>query len=320
MRSVKYEKYGDPEVLEFQEFKKPFPKDNEVLIKVYSTSVTNADCLMRKADSFVSKIFLGFRKPRKKILGSELSGKIEAIGKDVKRFKVGESVYGFTGFGLGAYSEYKCMPENGSLVSKPQNINYTESVVLVDGASTALFFLRDKGKIKQGDNVLIIGASGSIGSYAVQIAKYFEATVTGVCSTHNIEFVKSIGADTIIDYKQEDFTKGEKTYDIIFDTAAKSSFSKCKRLLNPKGKYLVTMIKLKPLFQTLWTKLFSSKKVIFAMSINKTHSLEFIKELVEKERLKPIIDKIFPFDKMIDAHKYAENKHNAGNVAVSLVN
>ena len=256
MKAVIYENYGEPEVLEIKEFEKPIPKDNEVLIKVFSTSVTSADCLMRKAVSFVDKLFLGFTKPRKKILGTELSGEIENVGKNVKRFQ-------------------------------------------------------------KGDNILIIGASGSLGSYAVQLAKYFGANGTGVCGTSNIEVVKNLGADKVIDYKKQDFADSTEKFDIIFDTSSKSTYSKYKELLKPNGKYLVTLLNLKSLFLTLWTKLFSRKKVIFAMSINKTKSLEFIKDLVERNQLKPIIDKIFKFNKIVEAHKYAEKKENAGNVAIT---
>jgi NADPH:quinone reductase-like Zn-dependent oxidoreductase len=319
MKAIVYENYGSSDVLKIKEIEKPIPKANEVLIRVFATSVTNADCLMRKAESWVDRLFLGFKSPRKKVLGTEFSGEIDSVGKDVKKFTIGDKVYGFTGFGLGAYSENICMNENGSLVSKPNNLTHEESAVLVDGATTALFFLKEKGKIKPGQKVLIIGASGNIGTYATQIAKHYGAEVTGVCSSRNVEFVKSNGAVKVVDYTKQDFTQSKETYDIIFDTATKSSFSKCKHLLNPNGCYLVTMIKFAPLIQTLWTKLLGGKKVIFAMSINKTNYLKIIKELAEKGIVKPTIDRTFSFAQIGDAHRYVEEKHKAGNIAISLV-
>jgi len=319
MKAIVYEKYGSSDVLKVKEIEKPVPKDNEVLIKVFATSVTKADCLMRKAESWVDKLFLGFNSPRKKILGTEFSGQIESIGKNVKKFSKGDEVYGFTGFGLGAYAEYKCMPENGSLAPRPNNLTHEESAVLVDGASTALFFLKEKGKIKKGQKVLIIGASGSIGTYATQLANHFGAEVTGVCSSKNVEFVKSNGAVEVIDYTKQDFTQIRERFDIIFDTATKSSFSECKHLLNPNGFYLVTMIKFAPLIQTIWTKLVGGKRVIFAMSINKSNYLIMIKELAEKGIVKPIIDRTFTFTQIGDAHRYVEEKQKTGNIAISLI-
>lgn len=306
-------------MLKIQDTKKPIPKENEVLIRIHAASVTKADCLMRKADSFVSRLFLGLMKPKRKVLGTELSGDIEDVGKNVSRFHAGDKIYGFAGFKLGAYSEYTCMPEKGSLSLKPENLSYTESAVLVDGASTALFFLKEKSGIKSGDSVLIIGASGSIGTYAVQLAKYYGASVTGVCSTKNAEFVRNLGVDHVIDYEKQDFTLVNEAFDIIFDTATKSSFSKCKKLLKPGGKYLITKIKFRPLILSVLTKISGCKKVIFGMSVDKTRSLEIIKDLAQREVIKPFIDRVFPFENIIDAHKYAEIKQIAGSIAVSLI-
>ena len=318
MKAIVYTEYGPPDVLQLKEVAKPVPKDNEVLIKVYATTVTTADGMMRRGESLVSRIILGLRKPRRKfkIPGLELAGEIEETGQDVKRFRKGEQVYGFTGFGPGAYAEYKCMSEEGSLVIKPTNMTYEEAAAVVDGASTALFFLKDKADIQSGEKVLINGASGSIGTFAVQLAKYFGAEVTGVCSTANLELVKSLGADKVIDYTKEDFTKNGETYDIIFDTVGKSSFSRCKGSLKKNGRYVVTVMGLAPLVQTLWTRVTGSKKVIFAMSIEKTEALIFLKELIEAGKLKPVIDRHYPLEQIADAHRYVDTGRKKGNVVI----
>jgi NADPH2:quinone reductase len=318
MKAMIYTKYGSPDVFELKEVKKPTPKDNEVLIRIYATTVTAADCLMRRGDTIISRLFLGLRKPRRKILGTELAGEIENTGKNVKDFKKGDQVYGFTGFGLGAYAEYNCMPENGSLVIKPVNLNYEEAAAVVDGASTALFFLKDKANIQSGQKVLIIGASGSVGTFAVQIAKYFNAEVTGVCSTANLDLVKSLGADKVIDYSKDDFSKNGETYDIIFDTVGKSSFSHSKGSLNEKGKYLLTNGGLKYRFWGIWTSLVGGKKIISAMSIEKTEALIFIKKLIEAEEIKLMVDRSYPLEKIASAHSYVEKGHKKGNVIIKV--
>lgn len=318
MQAIIYKKYGSPDVLEPKEIKKPTPKDNEVLIKIYATSVTSADCLMRRGDTIISRLFLGLRKPRRKILGTELAGEIESLGKTVKMFKKGDQVYGFTGFDLGAYAEYTCLPENGSLVLKPDNMNYNEAAAVVDGASTAFFFLKEKANIKSEQKVLIIGASGSIGTFAVQIAKYFGADVTGVCSTVNKELVKSLGADEVIDYNKYDFTKNGEKYDIIFDTVGKSSFSHCKDSLNKRGQYLLTNGGLKYRFLSSWTSLTGGKKIISAMSIEKTEALIFIKKLIEAGKIKLLVDRIYPLEKIASAHSYVEKGHKKGNVVIKV--
>ncbi len=318
MRAVLYAKYGSPNVLELKKVEKPTPKDNEVLIRVHATSVTAADCLMRRGDTFISRVFLGFIKPRRRILGTEIAGEIEKTGKDVNRFKKGDPVYGFTGFGLGAYAEYNCMPENGSLVLKPTNMNYNEAVAVVDGASTALFFLKDKANIQNGQKVLIIGASGSIGTFAIQIAKYFGAEVTGVCSTSNLDLVKSLGADKVIDYNKDDFTKNSEKYDIIFDTAGKSSFSQSKQCLKKNGKYLLTTGGLIGRFRMLWTALLGGKRLITGMSIEKTESLIFIKKLIEEGRIKLVTDRCYKLENIAKAHDYVEKGHKRGNVIIKI--
>lgn len=283
MKAIVYTQYGLPDVLQLKEVEKPVPKNNEVLIKIYATTATSPDCLMRSGKSLLGRMITGFKKPRDKcrILGLELAGEVEAVGRNVKRFKEGDQVYGFTGFSLGAYAEYKCMPEMGSLAVKPSNMTYEAAAAIADGATTALFFLKDKAHIKSGEKVLINGASGSMGTAAVQLAKYFGAEVTGVCSSSNIELVRSFGADEVIDYTKEDFTENGKVYDIIFDVVSNSSFSRCKNSLKQKGRYIVTKQGLAPVVQTFWTSIAGNKKVIFTWSINKIEALFFLRELIE---------------------------------------
>jgi NADPH:quinone reductase-like Zn-dependent oxidoreductase len=321
MKAIVYQQYGPPDVLQFAEVEKPTPKDNEVLIRIRATTVTLSDGLMRSGESVMGRIILGLTKPRKKfrILGTELAGEIESVGKDVKRFRPGDQVYGFRGFGTGTYAEYKCMSENGSLAIKPANLTCEEATAVVDGASTALFFLRDKGNIQSGQKVLIIGASGCIGSFAVQLARHFGAEVTGVCSTTNVELVKSLGADRVIDYTQEDFTQNGETYDLIFDTAGKSSFSRCKSSLKKNGRYLLTTGNMLANYVlTLWTSMVGSKKFVFGLSIEKTEALIFLKELIEAGKIKPVIDRCYPLEQIAEAHRYVDTGHKKGNVVITV--
>jgi len=321
MKAIEYTEYGPPDVLHLEEVEKPAPKNNEVLIRIYATTVTPSDGLMRSGESFTGRIILGLGKPRKrfKILGTELAGEIESVGGDVKRFKKGDQVYGFRGFGTGTYAEYKCMSEKGSLAIKPANLTYEEAAAIVDGATTALFFLRDIAHIHSGHKVLIIGASGSIGTSAVQLAKYFGTEVTGVCSTANLELVKSLGADRVIDYTKEDFTQSGETYDIIFDTVGKSSFSRCKSSLKKNGRYLLTTGNMLANYVlTLWTSMTGGKKFIYALSIEKTEALIFLKELIEAGKLKAVIDRCYPLEQVAEAHRYVEQGHKKGNVIITV--
>ena len=321
MKAVLYKKYGSPEVFESLELEKPTPAPGEVLIKIFASTVTTADCMMRRGDTILSRILLGLFKPGKKyqILGTEFSGTIEATGKKVKKFKHGDEVYAFRGFGTGCYAQYKCMNENGSLAIKPANMTFSEAASVVDGATTALFFLKEKANIQKGQKVLINGASGSVGSFAVQLAKYFGAEVTGVCSTKNVEFVKSLGADKVVDYSKEDFTKTGDSYDIIFDTVGRSSYTHCRKALNTNGKYVATVMSLKIVLQSFLTKFGSDKKVIFAMSLNKTEALNFIRTLIEEGKLKTIIDRQYTLDELPAAHEYVEKGHKLGNVVITVM-
>jgi NADPH:quinone reductase-like Zn-dependent oxidoreductase len=316
MKAIVYTKFGPPEVLQLREVEKPTPKANEVRIKVVATTVVKEDPDMRASPGFN-----GFLKPRNPILGQELAGEIESIGKDVTRFKQGDQVYGMDMFG--AYAEYKCMPENGALAIKPTNMSYGEAASVPNGALTALPFLRDKGKIQSGQSVLIYGASGSVGAAAVQLAKYYGAKVTGVCSTANLEWVRSLGADQVIDYTREDFTENDKTYDIIFDTVGKLSFSQCKGSLTDEGIFLATVPTPVIMLQALWPAKSGSKKVKFAATglrpaREKAKDLVFLTELIEAGKMKAVIDRVYPFDQIVEAHRYVEQGHKKGNVVITV--
>ena len=316
MKAIVYTKFGPPDVLQLQEVEKPASKDNAVLIKIYATTVVKEDPDMRASPGFN-----GFLKPRNPILGQELAGEIESIGKDVTRFKPGDQVFGFDMFG--AYAEYKCMPENGALAIKPINLRYEEAASVPNGALTALPFLRDKGNIQSGQTVLIYGASGSVGAAAVQLAKYYGTEVTGVCSTTNLEWVKSLGADQVIDYTQEDFTKNGKTYDIIFDTVGKCSFYKCKDALTDEGIFLTTVPTPTGILNAILPTKRSGKKVGFMAAglrsaREKIKDLVFLTELIEAGKIKPVIDRCYPLEQIAEAHRYVEQGHKKGNVVITV--
>lgn len=325
MKAIVFKRYGEPEVLHVAEIKKPAPKNNEVLIRIFATSVTAEDPKMRGFNhppllKLPVGLMFGFKKPKNPVLGIEFSGTIEAIGKEVKKYKIGDEVFGYTGLSFGAYAEYKCMPENGLMHYKPENLTFEESACMVNGPLSALAYMKKKGEIKQGDKVLIYGASGSVGTAAVQLAKYFGAHVTGVCSTKNKELVSAIGADIIIDYTCQDFTQTEETYDLLFDTVGKTSMKECLKLLRPKGRYLLTEFGFSHILASIFTSLFKSKKVIVASSnfYWKIEDLELLREIAEKGYFKPVIDKVFTLEKIVDAHKYVELGRKVGNVAISV--
>lgn len=329
MKAVVYTEYGSPEVLHLVEFEKPAPKDNEILVRIYAASVNYGDVLARNFKGITpakfnmplifwlpARMAFGLNTPRINTLGNEFAGKVEAVGKDVKSFKIGDQVFGYRGASMGTNAEYLCVPEESMITSKPANMTYDEAATVPYGALTALNLLK-KVNIQPGQKVLINGASGAIGSAAVQLAKYFGATVTGVCGTPRLGFVKSLGADQVIDYSKEDFTQNGERYDLIFDILGKSSFEQCKNSLNENGNYLLASFKTKQLIQMLSTKN-SSKKVICALSGEKIDDLLFIKKLIETGKIKTIIDRRFPLEQVAEAHRYIEAGDKKGNVIITL--
>ena len=324
MKAIVHTKYGPPDELQLKEVEKPVPKADEVLIKIHATTVTTTDCNLRNF-TFVPKVFLlpsrlqlGFTKPKINILGVELAGEIEAAGVDVKRFKKGDQVFGSSEPALGAHAEYICMPENGALTIKPPNTTWEEAASITLAGNTALYFIRDQGNIQAGGKVLINGASGGIGTFAVQLAKYYGADVTGVCGTTNLEMVKSLGADKVIDYTKEDFTKSNEKYDVIFDVVGKTSFSHSKSSLNEGGIYLATLPTLGVILHMLSTSIIGSKKVKNGNAVPKVDNLIFLKELVEAGKLIPVIDRSYPLGQTAEAFRYVEKGHKKGNVVITV--
>ncbi|MBN2089287.1 NAD(P)-dependent alcohol dehydrogenase [candidate division KSB1 bacterium] len=327
MKAIVCTKYGPPEVLQVQEVEKPIPRNNEVLIKIHAATVTTGDVNVR-GFTFVPpgfgplpRLMFGISKPRRAILGTELAGEIAAIGKDVTLFKPGDQVFGIGSVIFGAYAEFVCRPEAGALALKPANMSYDQAAAIPFGAGTALFFLRDKAKIESGQKILINGASGGVGVYAVQLARHFGAQVTGVCSTVNLELVKSLGADRVIDYTKVDFTQGGESYDLIFDTVVgKTSFLRCKAALKPKGLYLAVAGGLKELVQMIGTSITGGKKVIFGSPTERREDLNFLKELIEAGKLKAVIDRRYPLEQTAEAHRYVDTGRKKGCVVINVIN
>jgi len=331
MKAIVFTEYGTPDVLHLKEVAKPSPKDNEILVKVHATPVNYGDLTARNFANLTSSEFnmpaplflpvrmsFGWNKPKINILGSELAGEVEELGKDVAKFKAGDQVFAYLGMNMGANAEYVCILEAGTVAFKPVNLSYEEAATLPYGAVMATSLL-GKANIQRGQKVLINGASGGIGSMAVQLAKHFGAEVTGVCGTPRLEFVKSLGADKVIDYTKEDFTQNGETYDLIFDILGRSSFSRLNRSLKPNGIYLLASFKMKALLQMLWTSITGSKqKVICAFANETAESLVFVKKLVEEGKIKAIVDKSFPMEQAAEAHRYVEGGHKQGNVVIAI--
>lgn len=324
MKAIVHTKYGPPDELQLKEVEKPLPKDNEVLIKIHATTVTTTDCNARnftfvpKSFMFFARLVFGFKTPKINILGIDLAGEIEVVGKDVKRFKAGDQVFGSPGTKFGGHAEYSCVPEDGALAIKPANMSWEEVASISLAGNTALFFIRDLAKIQSGQKILIHGASGAIGTYAVQLAKYYGAEVTGVCSTTNADMVKSLGADKVIDYTKEDFTKSDERYDFVFDVVGKTTFSECKGILMSKGIYLENNLELKDILRMMWTSLIGGKKIKGGVSKETAENLYFFIGLIESGKLKPIIDRSFPLEKTAEAFLYVEQGHKKGNVIITI--
>ena len=323
MKAVVQTKYGTPDVLQIKEVAKPVPTSNQVLIKIHATTVEMTDAIFRGGNDPMARLATGLLKPKAPIPGGDFAGEIEAVGKNVTRFKVGDQVFGTAAPHTGAHAEYISLPEDGAIALKPENMTYEEAVSIHPGALTALPNLQGAANIQPGQKILIIGASGSIGSSAVQLAMHFGAEVTGVTSTANVELVKSLGADHVIDYKKEDFTQMGETYDIIFDSVGKSSFSKAKHALKSGGIYLTTVISGAILPQMLWTSKFGDKKamIVFAglrPTIEKNGYLSLLLELVKAGKFKPVIDRSYPFEQIAEAHRYVDTGRKKGNVVITV--
>jgi len=316
-------KYGAPDVLQVNEISTPKPDDHQVLIKIYATTVTAVDTTFRKGNEFFARLATGIIKPRIRILGTEFSGVIESVGKKVTLFKQGDPVFGDSGTHYGTYAEFICMSEKDIILRKPENLSYEEATAIPYGALTALPFLRDSGNIQKGQQVLIIGTAGNVGIFAVQLARYYGADVTGVCSHTKSELVMSLGAKRVIDYTKEDFLKRAEPYDIIFDTIGKYSFPQCKHLLNPKGIYLTTVLGFPILLHMMQTSLFSGKKAKLSLTgmrstEDRFRDLNFITDLIKQKQLKPIIDKTYPFEEISEAHKYVDLGHKTGSLIITI--
>ena len=322
MKAMVCTRYGPPDVLQLRELEKPTPKDNEVLVRVHAATVTKGDCELRSLNlpltwQLFVRIGFGFRAPRKKVLGQELAGEIESVGRDVKLFKKGDQVFAFTGLRLGAYAEYNCLPEKGLVAIKPANMTFEEAAAVPVGGLHALNCLR-KGNIQSGQKVLVIGAGGTVGTPAVQLAKSFGAEVTGVDSTGKLEMLRSIGADKVVDYTQEDFTKNGESYDVIFDVVGKSSFSSCIRSLKERGFYLLGNPGLSQLVRGLWASMTSSKKVIGGTVSYKTEDLVFLRELIEAGKIRSVIDRRYTLEQIVEAHRYVDTGQKTGSVVITV--
>jgi len=319
MKAAVYKKYGPPEVVKLEEVEKPTPRSNEVLVKVYAATVNRTDCGFRSAEYFVSRFFSGLFKPKYRILGNEFAGIIEAIGKDVKLLNAGDKVFGYNDAKFGAHAEYLTIAETDAITTIPDGVTFEQAAPITEGAHYALCDIR-AAMIKSGNNVMIYGASGAIGSAAVQLVKYFGATVTAVCNTQNVEVVRSLGADQVIDYLTQDFTKTDQKFDFIFDAVGKSSFRQCKPLLRNKGIYISTELgkNSENIFLALFTPFLGRKKVLFPLPTIKKEDVVFLKELVESGRYKPLVDRSYPLDKIVDAYKFVETRQKVGNVVITL--
>ncbi len=319
MKAIVCTKYGPPEVLQLNEVEKPTPKNNEVLVKIHATTVNRTDCAILRAKPFISRFFTGVFKPNKPILGTEFAGEIEAVGKSVSSFKLGDKVFGFNDSGSGSHAQYMTISEDKAVTTIPKNITYEQAAASTEGAHYAYNVIK-KVNLKSGQKVLVNGATGAIGSAAVQFLKYFGVDVTATCNTKNIELIKSLGAEKVIDYTKEDFTKDDQEYSFVFDAVGKSSFAKCKLLLQPGGVYISS--ELGPMAQNLFfafiTPIIGNKKVIFPLPTDCRGSVLFIKKLIEEGKFKAVIDRKYPLEQVAEAYKYVETGQKTGNVVITV--
>jgi len=319
MKAAVYKKYGPPDVVRIEEVDKPSPRSGEVLVKVFATTVNRTDCGFRSAEYFISRFFSGLFKPKFEILGNEFAGIVEAVGKDVALFNVGDSVFGYNDTKFGAHAEYMTIAEKDAITTIPPDVTFEQAAPLTEGAHYALCDIR-AARVKNGDNVLIYGASGAIGSAAVQLVKYFGTKVTAVCNTKNVEILKSLGANQVIDYMTQDFTSIDQKFDFIFDAVGKSSFGLCKPLLKKHGIYISTELgkNSENIFLALLTPLVNGKKVLFPLPAIKKEDVIFLKELVESGKFRPLVDRTYHFEQIVDAYKYVETRQKSGNVVITL--
>jgi NADPH:quinone reductase-like Zn-dependent oxidoreductase len=322
MRAIVCTKYGPPDVLQIKEIEKPVPKNNEVLVRVKATTVTQADTRVRGFRVPLSfwvpaRFAIGVTKPKRPVLGTELAGVVEGIGKDVRKFKEGDQVFALTGHDLGCYAEFRCVPEDGVMVQKPVKLSFEEAAAIPMGGLTALHFLR-KGNVERGQRVLIYGASGSIGTYAVQLAKHLGAVVTGVCSTANLDLVHSLGADKVFDYTKEDFSSEGGIYDVVFDTVGKSSLHASMRSLKKGGCYLQALAPPGVNIRMHWAAMTTGNRMVGGVMTEGVEGLVFLKELAEAGKIKPVIDRIYPLEQIVEAHRYVDQGHKRGNVVIKV--
>jgi NADPH:quinone reductase-like Zn-dependent oxidoreductase len=317
LKAIICSSYGGPEVLRLADIDKPAPADNEVLVRVAASAVNTGDVRLRKADPWAVRLFFGFLRPRKPVPGAVLSGEIETVGKNVTRFKVGDAVFGSAGMHLGAHAEFISLPEDGLLVQKPLNVSHTEAATLTFGGLTALHFIR-KANVSQGMQVLIYGASGSVGTAAVQLAKFYGATVTAVCSGRNVELVRSLGADRVIDYTLEDFTDRSETYDVLFETVDKLPIAKCFKSLKSGGTLILGAALLGGIIKSKWQARSGNHKVLFGPFKETSRNISFLADLVKQGAYKPVVDRTYTLEQMSEAHRYVEEGHKRGNVAIAV--
>ena len=322
MKAYTCRQYGGPETLTLVDIPKPEPKEHEILVKIHATSVTSGDCRVRSLEvpaglGFIARLAIGFRGPRKAVLGTEMAGVVEAVGRNVMHFDVGDAVFAFPGEQMGCYAEYRCIAENGPVVLKPETLSFAEAASLSFGGSTALDFLR-KAKVKAGEKILIVGASGGVGTALVQLARHMGATVTGVTSSRNVDLVRSLGAKIVIDYTAETFAERNEQYDVIMDVVGATSFSACKHLLVRKGRYVALAGGLTEMLAMLWAPLLTGKKVIAGPAEERVDDIIHIAHLAAKGVLKPTVDRIYPFDDMVAAHSYVDTGRKRGSVVITL--